>query len=259
MEDRRCSDLGGLRHYKLGGDLEDVIELWSGSTKALVSIDGGWLTNLSDDYGDILFPKRKLTAPDGSRKQRGGCHVCLPNFGPGGLSDQEQHGYGRQMVWEVGRKTQSSVTLELPHGDDEYSDLSSQLTYFLDGSSIQITLKVTNNGSESLRIAPGFHPYFATSDGEGQVSIDDERIDVQDLEDTVFYTGTDKKLTLEKRTITLRSEELITWAAWSDQLGNYVCLEPTYSGYAFVDSDDAPDDQLLRPAQSRSYTFSVQW
>ena len=237
----------------------DVVELWSGSTKALVSIDGGWLTNLSDDYGDVLFPKRSLVAADGSKKQRGGCHVCLPNFGPGGLSDQEQHGFGRQMVWEIGRQTQSEVTLELPHGDDEYPDLSSQITYALDGNSINITLKVTNNGSESARIAPGFHPYFATADGEGQVSIDDERIDVQDLEEAVFYSGASKKLALQKRIITMHSDELTTWAAWSDQLGNYVCLEPTYAGNSFLEHDDTPDDQLLRPGQSRTYTVLLRW
>ncbi|MBI3889705.1 hypothetical protein HY312_04000 [Candidatus Saccharibacteria bacterium] len=237
----------------------DIIELWSGSTKALVSIDGGWLTNVSDDYGDILFPKRQLTTEDGSKKQRGGCHICLPNFGPGGLSDQVQHGFGRQVIWEVGHKTQSEVTLELPHGDEEYPDLSSQLTYALDGNSIKMTLKVINNGSDSLRIAPGFHPYFATIDGEGQVSIDGERTDIQDLEDTVFHSGNDKTLKLDKRMITMHSDELTTWAAWSDHLGNYVCLEPTYAGYAFEDADDAPDDQLLHPDESRVYSVSITW
>lgn len=237
----------------------DIVELWSGSTKALVSIDGAWLTNLSDDNGDILFPKRLLTAADGSKKQRGGCHVCLPNFGPGGMSDQVQHGFGRQMVWAVARQTQSEVTLELPNGDDEYPDLSSQITYALDGASIRITLKVTNNGSDALRLAPGIHPYFATTDGEGQVSIDDRRTDIQDLAGTLFYEGRSKQLALQKRTITMTSDDLTTWAAWSDQLGNYVCLEPTFAGYAFTDADEAPDDQLLQPSESRTYSATIQW
>lgn len=236
----------------------DVIELWNGSTKALVSIDGAWLTNLSDDNGDILFPKRLLTAADGSKKQRGGCHVCLPNFGSGGLSDQAQHGFGRQMVWAVARQTQGEVTLELPNGDDEYPDLSSQLTYALDEASMTITLKVANNGTSELRIAPGFHPYFAVADGEGQVSIDGETVDVQDLEGTLFSEGTSKQLTLQKRTIGVASDDLTTWAAWSDRLGNYVCLEPTYAGYAFL-QDDPSDDQLLRPGQSRTFSASIGW
>ena len=237
----------------------DVIELWNGSTKALVSIDGGWLTNVSDDNGDILFPKRQLTAADGSKKQRGGCHVCLPNFGPGGLSDQAQHGFGRQMVWEVGRQTQSEVTLELPSGDDEYADLSSQLTYTLGEASMTMKLKVTNNGDQPLWVAPGFHPSFAMTADEGQVGINGDVIDVQDLADTLFLTGNSMQLSLQKRTITLSSDDLTTWASWSDQLGKYVCLEPTYAGNAFENDDDAPDDQLLQPGQSRTYIMSMKW
>ena len=122
-----------------------------------------------------------------------------------------------------------------------------------------MTLKVTNNGSESVRIAPGFHPYFATIDGEGQVSIDDNTIDIQDLVDTEFFEGASKVLKLQKRTVTIHSDELTTWAAWSDQLGNYVCLEPTYAGYAFEDADDAPDDQLLHPSESRVFAVIIQW
>ncbi len=237
----------------------DTIELWQGSTKALVDPIGGWLTNLSDDNGDILFPKRRLEAADGSKKQRGGCHVCLPNFGPGGLSDQEQHGFGRQKVWNVARQTQSEVTLELPSGDEEYPDLSSQLTYSLDDASVKLTLKVINNGTSGLRIAPGFHPYFALNEGEGQVSIDEVATDIQDLVDTEFFEGTSKELLLQKRTLRLSSDDLPVWAAWSDQLGSYVCLEPTYAGYAFEDADEAPDDQLLHPGESRLYSFSIAW
>ncbi len=238
----------------------DSIELWSGSTKAVVSIDGGWLTNLSDDNGDVLFPKRLLTAPDGSKKQRGGCHVCLPNFGPGGMSDQVQHGFGRHMVWSVARQTQSSITLELPNGDDEYQDLSSQLTYSLTDSSITMTLKVANNGVDEMRIAPGFHPYFAMSDDEGRVAIDDIAVDIQDLEGTLFYQSAAKQLMLQKRTLTMTSDVMTTWAAWSDRLGSYVCLEPTYAGYAFENDDEAPDaGQLLQPGESRAYTAMIQW
>ncbi len=236
----------------------DIIELWSGSTKALVSIDGGWLTNLSDDYGDILFPKRKLEAADGNKKQRGGSHVCLPNFGPGGLSDQPQHGFGRAMVWQVQQQTQSAVALELPQGDEEYQALSSILTYALDGASLTMTLKVTNNGNESLRLAPGFHPYFSLKEGEGQVHVNDQTYDVQDLADTEFFTSDSATLRLDRRTITIRSADLTTWALWSDQLGNYVCCEPTLGGYLF-ENDEPQASELLAPGESRTYQASISW
>ncbi len=239
--------------------MTDVIELWSGTTKALVSIDGAWLTNLSDDFGDVLYPKRMLKAPDGSSKQRGGCHVCLPNFGPGGLSDQAQHGFGRLSVWEVARQTQQSVTLELPHGDDEYADVSSQLTYTLEEQSITIELKVTNNGKEVARMSPGFHPYFSLVEGESQVMIDSLDIALSELADTEFYEGTSKKLKTQKRTLTLSSNELTTWAAWTDQMGGYACLEPTLAGYSFLDNDEAPQNELIAPGSDCLYEFLIQW
>lgn len=239
--------------------MNDVIELWNGAAKALISIDGGWLTNLSDDSGDILFPKRSLAAEDGSKKQRGGCHVCLPNFGPGGLSDQAQHGFGRQMVWSVARQTTHSVTLELPHGDDEYADMSSQISYLLGEQSLTITLKVVNNGAQNARVSPGFHPYFSLAEGESRVTIDSLDIDLSELADTEFFEGTSKELITQKRTITLSSNELTTWAAWTDQMGTYVCLEPTRAGYSFLDSDEPPENEIVAPGSSRSYEFLLQW
>jgi galactose mutarotase-like enzyme len=237
----------------------DTIELWHGSTKALVSIDGGWLTNVSDDYGDILFPKRNLLAAAGSKKQRGGSHVCLPNFGPGGLSDQPQHGYGRTVVWAVARQTQHSITLELPHGDDEYQDLSAQLTYELQDSGLSMTVKLVNNSSQAYRIAPGFHPYFVLADGENTVLIGGDEVNLNDLAGTEFYSGTTMILSNQKRRFELHSEDLTTWAAWSDRLGNYVCVEPTFAGNTFEENDDVPKEEMLGAGESRSFSFALSW
>lgn len=206
----------------------------------------------------MLFPKRKLTAADGSRKNRGGSHVCLPNFGPGGLSDQPQHGFGREMVWQVQRQTQSEVTLELPKGDEEYKNLSAMLTYALDGSSVTMTLKVINNGTDELRIAPGFHPYVSLQDGEGQVKVNEQTYDVQDLAETEFFAGESATLHLERRTVTIQSTELTTWALWSDQLGNYVCCEPTLGGNMFLE-DEPQEHELLPAGESRTYRAKISW
>lgn len=236
----------------------DVIELWSGGTKALVDIEGAWLTNLSDDKGDVLFPKRKLAALDGSKKVRGGSHVCLPNFGPGGLSGQPQHGYGRTSLWTVARQTQAEVTLELPQGSGGYEAMSSTLTYRLEDCSVMMTLKVINNGSERLRVAPGFHPYFRTQDDEGKVIINDQSYDLQDLAGTEFVTGDSLQVVLERRTVTLMSTELTTWALWTDQLSGYVCCEPTLGGYRF-EADEPQDDEWVEPGQTRTYAATIRW
>jgi glucose-6-phosphate 1-epimerase len=231
------------------------VEIYSSSLKAIISREGAWLTNLSDDNGDILFPKRKLTAPDGSSKARGGCHVCLPNFGPGGDSDLAQHGFGRTSVWEVGEQNENSASFLLKGGAEGYEGLEARLTYTVDNA-LTMKLELTNTGHAPLRVAPGLHPYFILQPGEGQVTVDGAKHDLDDLADTLYEDGQSKKLITTNRTINLTSENLSTWAIWTDQLGNYVCVEPTHAGNAFL-NDKPVDNELLQPGQGETYSCII--
>ena len=98
------------------------IELYNGATKAIISTKGGYVTNLANDEGDILFPKRTLKDAEGNEKTRGGSHACLPNFGPGGASGLEQHGYGRTSDWRVVERSETRVEL-LCEGVGEYTSM----------------------------------------------------------------------------------------------------------------------------------------
>ncbi len=234
------------------------IELWSGNTKALISRDGGWLTNLSDLGGDILFPKRQLKAPDGTVKTRGGCHVCLPNFGPGGASELPQHGFGRTSLWELGDQSDSSVTLTLNGGARGYESLVSTITYELSDGHIKMTLNVQNIGKKPLRVAPAFHPYFALQSGETKVVIDDHTVELIELHEMQLAEGDQKLLITDKRNLTLTSENLPAWAQWTDQLGNYVCVEPTVGGYTFLNEKPA-ENELLKPNDKAIYSATMSW
>lgn len=236
----------------------DTIELWSGTTKALISLDGAWLTNLSDENGDILYPKRLLEGADGSKKARGGCHVCLPNFGVGGETELAQHGFGRTSVWSLVNQTDASARLILRGGSDEYASLDSTLTYELNDSSITITLQLKNAGDKVLRVAPGFHPYFALSSDETAVKIDDQPYDLEDLAGTLFVEGQSKELALEKRNLHLSAENLSTWAVWTDQLANYVCVEPTFDGPTFV-RNQPDENENLQPGATNTYSHTISW
>ncbi len=235
-----------------------MIELWHGTTKALIDPIGVWVTNLSDDNGDILFPKRVLVAADGTKKQRGGCHVCLPNFGPGGNSNMPQHGFGRTCLWAVEAQRADNVTVRLAGGAAGYEQLESRIDYSLPASNEFVAhLTVANNGSEPLRVAPGFHPYFALADNEQQLTIGGVAGHIDDFADMVLAPGHDTMaLSTAKRTLTLRSKNLPDWAQWSDQLGSYFCLEPTAAGYAFENNRAA---DLLAPGESRAYHFTISW
>lgn len=236
----------------------EVIEIYSGSTKALVDPNGAWLTNLSDDNGDILFPKRLLIAPDGSQKARGGCHVCLPNFGPGGESNLPQHGFGRTLLWEVGTQLDNRIELELVGGSKEYETLCSTLIYEVHEGSITIVLRVENNGAQPLRVAPGFHPYFSLRPDEVEIEVTGEKFNLAELPGTLYREGQKQKLVTAKRTITISSKNLSTWAVWTDQLGSYVCVEPTSGGNAFLD-DQSNGTIALEQGSHVQYSATITW
>lgn len=236
----------------------DILELWNGTTKALIDPVGAWLTNLSDDSGDILYPKRTRTTPTGEAKDRGGCHVCLPNFGPGGQSGLPQHGFGRTAVWLPGDVTPTSAELELTGGAPAYEALVSRIQYTLHPSSLHIRLQLTNNGTTNLRVAPGFHPYFALDRDENNVLLNGQTYTTADLAGTEFFNNrTAMNLTTKRRIISITSDGLPTWAFWTDRLGDYVCVEPTVGGYTFLETQAT--DEVLGSGDARVYGVSLQW
>lgn len=229
-------------------------EVWYEDSKAIIDLEGSWLTNLSDENGDVLFPRRKLAAPDGSKKIRGGNHVCVPNFGPGGNSGLEQHGFGRKSVWEITDKTDQSLLLTLKEGEGEYRDMASLMTYQMAEKMLLATLEVTNNGKKDLRVAPGFHPYLMTGD-DTTVTVDGKKYDLDDLSEVTFIEGNEHTVETSAAKFTMKSDELSVWGIWTDQLGPYICIEPTVSGFAFEDGTA----EVLAPGQSRQYGYSMSW
>lgn len=64
------------------------------------------------DY-DYLFvrPDAKL---DGSKPISGGLPHCFPQFGPGEI---QQHGFARNLEWDVAESSDSSATLKLSNNE----------------------------------------------------------------------------------------------------------------------------------------------
>jgi D-hexose-6-phosphate mutarotase len=229
-------------------------ELYEGDTKAIISTNGAYVTNLSDGNGDVLFPKRTLRVDDGKEKVRGGSHVCLPNFGPGGTSGQDQHGYGRERVWERTSATASEATFRLD-GSGAYEGLQAVLTYKVGDHEFSSHLTLKNTAQHSLRVAPAFHPYFCH---KGVVSINAKAVtNLDEFKEAVFLSGTKQVIHTGSRLVTLQSEQLPLWAQWTDQLANYVCIEPTQSGFSF--SEDITRADELETDAERHYTFTVAW
>lgn len=230
-----------------------IIELRSGDKKAIVDTKGGYLTNYADEQGDIIYPKRIITTEAGEQKTRGGCHVCMPNFGPGGTSGMDQHGYGRSADWNIGDSGDTHVTFTLP-GQGAYADLMAELTYRLSETSLTMELQLHNTGSAVLEVGPAFHPYFATGD---HLVVDGEAFDMDAYNDMVLSSDTpDKIINTNLRTIMLHSPDMPYWAQWSDRLAGYFCIEPSYGGFTFVEQNHRRLD-MLQPGEQKTYTFTI--
>ncbi|MBB1558408.1 hypothetical protein HG437_003430 [Candidatus Saccharibacteria bacterium] len=230
------------------------ITLHTGMTTATITTDGAYITSLADERGDVFYPLQQLTTSDGGRKTRGGCHVCLPNFGPGGASGLAQHGFGRTSQWQVVEHTSDRVELMLK-GNSAYAGLESRLVYTVAEHQLAMQLTLVNIGEDELLVAPAFHPYFAY---DGVPVLDGQPLsDLAPLAETIFVDGPTRQLVTGLRTITLQSEGLPRWAVWTDGLGSYLCVEPTHSGNSFADSP--AHAAALVPEQTARYGVRVGW
>ena len=230
------------------------ITLHTGTTTATITTDGAYITSLADEHGDVFYPLQQLTTPDGERKTRGGCHVCLPNFGPGGASGLAQHGFGRTSQWQVVEHTSNRVELML-RGSGAYAGLESRLVYTVAEHQLAMQLTLVNVGEDELLVAPAFHPYFAY---DGVPVLDGQPLaDLTPLAETIFVDGSTRQLATGLRTITLQSEGLPRWAVWTDGLGSYFCVEPTHSGNSFA--DNPAHAATLVPGQMARYGVRVGW
>lgn len=232
-------------------------ELRHGSTRAYITTSGGWVEELQQDAYALLYPKTTLRSEQGDEKVRGGMHVCLPNFGPGGNSGLPQHGFGRMSEWRLNHATHATTEVSLAGGTTQYTHLNATLTYTVGNTSFDTVLTLSNQGAQTLRVAPAFHPYFALDESETAIKLNGRIYELSELLNTEFLEADTVELVTAHRTLHLSQTGLSTWAIWTDRLGPYVCVEPTFGGYRFL-SPKQPDELLL-PDQAARYSFHIDW
>ncbi len=234
-----------------------MISLKSKSTRATINPDGGWVEALTSKKEPILFAKTVLASDSGDQKTRGGMHVCLPNFGPGGDSGLAQHGFGRTMPWKVIGHNRSSVTMSLQGLPPRYGQLVATLSYTVAKQGFEAKLTIRNTGGTSFRVAPGFHPYFSIDESDNAVSVNDATYELANLAGTEFIGTQSVVLQTSTKRIQLDQQNLSLWAVWSDRLANYVCVEPTYGGYRFLNAP-MPDEYIL-PNTEKIFSCTISW
>ncbi len=234
-----------------------MLKIHHKSIEALIDPHGAWVTELNNDDLPLLHPKIDLLSENGQRKSRGGMHVCLPNFGPGGDNKLAQHGFGRELDWEVVSHSGSRVELVLKGGAVRYADMESRIVYELFDDSFSAELVVKNRGKISVRLAPAFHPYFQLEEPETAIMVNEKVYDLTELVNTEFVEADEIRLRSAGRELSLVQHGLPVWAIWTDRLSEYVCVEPTFGGYRFL--EQSSDDEQLQPNAKRIYGFSINW
>ena len=210
-----------------------IVELKNNKTKLMIDTNGAYITEFTHDGKDVFFPKFE-TEIKGKKKTRGGSHPCLPSFGPSEINDLKDHGYGRDNNWEIDQKSDRKVLLKLA-GSCGYEGMDSFITYDLGEKSLLAEIKMVNNSSKDLPVAPGFHPYFRAGEDFKVYGLDFGDFN---LEDTYFLDASELSFKAENFDIKITSENFHKFAIWTDFIDDYRCVEPCYNGKSFVKGGD---------------------
>ena len=140
---------------------------------------GGIATKWRIDGKEVFYlDEERLKNPEMSI--RGGNPILFPICGNlvddtyilnGKQFTLKQHGFGRNLPWEVGEEvTVDNVSLKLHLNSNEETkavypfDFQVTFTYQLHGNTLTILQEFKNQSSEPMPFSVGFHPYFLTHD-----------------------------------------------------------------------------------------------
>ena len=249
----------------------------------LVPERGGLATHLVLG-GREIFYLDEATLRDTTKNVRGGNPVLFPS--PGKLENDayawkgthgalKQHGFARNVAWEVAAEDARSVTLRLRSSDEirrEYPwNFIAEYTYRLATDSLRIEMTFTNGSDSPMPFGAGFHPYFFVPQADkaqtrvetnatrafdnvtkktgalgGPIDLTAKEVDLH----LVDHTG-DCVLRAKDHAVRLRgSPEFTRWVVWTLAGKDFVCVEPwTCPGNALNTGDSLV---LLEPGAHRS-------
>ncbi len=249
-----------------------------GSSRLGATIDtsGAWVISLSIGERNVLYPRAELVDENGGIKRRGGLHVCSPWFGP---IKVPQHGPARSAEWSRVITSTSGMNSTpntinngvrlgwTPETGDPAEGIAHQIDYAIfGGNTFSAALRLKNlNPGKIAYVAPGFHPYFDTTDRATESDIRGIYNPVEvggvvvlsDLDIEAECRGEDP---VARNTLALGANKFIvtsnmrTNVRWSDDLSRYLCFEPTVCGSSLDPQDGAI---ILRHGEEAEFYMSV--
>jgi galactose mutarotase-like enzyme len=234
------------------------IEIESGRARAAIAPTRGALVTRWSVGGEDLLYLDRATFVDPSKNVRGGIPVLFPS--PGKLTgdryargSMKQHGFARNLPWEVVKHGESAVELALE--DDATTraqypfSFRAELVISIEESTLRLAQRVTNRGTEDMPFGFGFHPYFAVPAGEKRATtietdakrafdnvskktIDLHGIDLANGEVDLHlldHSCTESEIAWNSGTTRVRirgSSDYRHWVVWTVPEKDFVCLEP---------------------------------
>jgi len=145
--------------------LEFVRLVSDSGSSAEIYLFGGVVTSFKDSEGTEFIAVRPDAKMDGSKPISGGLSHCWPQFGPGEI---QQHGFARNVNWDVVSSTETTVELEMLPSDYTKEmwdkEFACKFTVELEGDELKTNMSVQNTGSEdSFDFQAALHSYFTVS------------------------------------------------------------------------------------------------
>ncbi len=238
----------------------DLIRLVQGESAATIAPWRGGIVTSFVARGRELLYLDQATFDDPSANVRGGVPVLFPTPGKlvddtwsrGGKSGRlKQHGFARNLAWELVDRDDASARLRLgstPETRASYPwDFTFDLRCLLEGAALRLELAIENRSSEPMPFGAGFHPYFRLADADkaravvptdarrafdnrAKQEIDLVGIDLTSSEVDLHlhgHTASALELFDGPRHLAVRaSPELSQWVVWTLRGRDFVCLEP---------------------------------
>ena len=177
---------------------------------------------------------------------RGGIPVCFPWFGPHEMDGtMPQHGFARLMYWEVAETGstetgESMIRLQI-HSSDETQkywphDFCAEIIYII-GTSLSVTLKITNTSSEPLEYTSALHSYFSLS------SI--ENITIEGLENTHYQNQLDGRDYIQETPL-LKITEAVTHHYYNTE-SSCIINDPVFNRKIRIDKTGSKNTTVWNP------------
>lgn len=250
----------------------ETLRLSCGDTDvAIAPHRGAIVTSFRVAQRELLYLD-EATFNDSSKNVRGGIPVLFPSPGKldndrwsrdGKSGELKQHGFARNLAWQVKTHTATSATLTLASSATTLHgfpwEFKASLTYSVAANALRIDFHVTNASDSPMPMAFGLHPYFLVTDklrvriptratrafdnvAKRVVSfagfdLTQNEVDLHLLDhgDSQGILEIDEATQIKIET----SPQFVRWIVWTVAGKDYVCLEPwTASGNALNTGED---------------------